>query len=174
MSNKIRYTITAVFIVFSVWSYFTPYLAVSEMKSAAEAKDAARLSEYVNYPELKESLKASLNSTFSSEAVKKKDTDPFASLGVAMAAAFIDPMIDALVTPESLAMMMKGNTPQANRKNKASELSDVDFETTMGYENFDRFAVKVTKRDESDEPVVLIFNRDGMFAWKLSGVRLPL
>lgn len=143
------------------------------MKSAAEAKDAVRLSEYVNYPELKESLKASFNAKLASEVLKKKDADPFSAMGAAMVTAFINPMIDVFVAPESLAMMMKGDTPQVNKNAATSESSDTDVATSRSYESFDRFVVTATKKGAVDESIDLVFKRDGMFAWKLSGVRFP-
>ena len=71
-------------------------------------------------------------------------------------------------------MMMKGDTSQANKGNTMTEPSDTDVETSMSYESFDRFVVTATKKDAVDESLGLVFNRDGMFTWKLSGVRLPL
>lgn len=174
MSTKTKLSFAIAFVAFSTWFYFTPHLAVSGMKSAAESKDAVKLSGYVNFPALKESLKASFNAKLASEVAKEKDGSPFAALGTAMAAAFINPMIDALVTPESLAMMMKGDKPQPADKAEQTKPSDSDADTSMSYESFDRFVVTVKKRGSTDEPLGLVFNRDGMFSWKLSALRLPM
>ena len=38
------------------WLALTPYLAVRGMKSAADAKDSAALSAYVDFPAVRESL----------------------------------------------------------------------------------------------------------------------
>lgn len=174
MTNKTKLSLAAVLALFSVWFFFTPHLAVSTMKSAAEARDAAKLSSHVNFPALKESLKASFNAKLASEVTKEKDGDPFSALGAAMAAAFINPMIDALVTPESLAMMMKGDKPQPGTNAAASTKSDTDVNTAMSYESFDRFVVTVKKKGEASDPIGLVFNRDGLFSWKLSAIRLPI
>lgn len=174
MSTKIKLSLAIVFVAFSTWFYFTPHLAVSGMKSAAEAKDAAKLAGYVNFPSLKESLKASFNAKLASEVAKEKDDNPFAVFGAAMAAAFINPLIDALVTPESLAMMMKGEKPQPTEKAEQTKPTDSDVDTSMSYESFDRFVVTVKKKGTTEEPIGLVFNRDGMFSWKLSALRLPM
>lgn len=174
MTNKTRFSIAAVVIVFGVWFFFTPYLTVSGMKSAAEARDSAKLSGYVNFPDLKESLKATLNAKLAWDVTKAKDGNPFAALGAAMATAFINPMIDALVTPESLAMMMRGDKPHPGKNGTQSPQSDSSADTSMSYESFDRFVVTVKKKGETGEPVGLVFNRDGMFSWKLSAIRLPI
>lgn len=183
MNTKNKLAIAIVVVAFSTWFYFTPHLAVSAMKSAAEAKDAAKLSDYVNFPAVKDSLKASFNAKLASE-VPKNNGNPFGALGAALAVAFINPMIDALVTPESLAMMMKGEKPKpANNSVQspspeseivASKSSESDDDTSMSYENFDRFVVTVKKKGSTEEPVGLVFNRDGIFSWKLSALRLPI
>jgi len=173
LTNKAKFSIAAVLILFSVWFFFTPHLTVSAMKSAAEARDAAKLSSYVNFPALKDSLKASFNAKMVSEIQKKKDGNPFSALGVAMAAALINPMIDALVTPESLAMLMEGEKPGHERNTTASAQSEPNTETVMSYESFDRFIVTIKKKEKAGEPIGFVFNRDSLFSWKLSAIRLP-
>jgi len=89
--------------------------------------------------------------------------------------AFISPVIDALVTPESLAMIMKGDKPQFGMSKKESPKPAPDTETSMSYESLNSFAVTIKKKNDTQEPVVLVFNRDGIFAsWKLSAIRLPM
>jgi len=173
MSRKMRYLAIAIFVASGVWFYFTPHIAVSQMESAAEARDATRLSEYVNYVELKESLKTEFNTTLSTMARQKIDADPLGALGAALVAGFVDPMIDTLVTPEGLAMMMKGNVSRNNRQVPASKSSGVEVRMSTSYESFNRFIVIASPMDAQDEPVKLVFNREGLFSWKLSGVRLP-
>jgi hypothetical protein len=174
MSTKAKLSISIVFVAFSTWFYFTPHLAVSGMKSAAEARDAAKLSGYVNFPAVKESLKGSFNAKLASDVTKEKSGNPFAAFGATLAAAFINPMIDALVTPESLAMMMKGDKPQPAKSTEQTKPSGSDADTSMSYESFDRFVVTVKKKGTTEEPLGLVFNRDGIFSWKLSALRLPI
>lgn len=174
MSTKTKLANAIVFVAFSTWFYFTPHLAVSGMKSAAEAKDAAQLSGYVNFPAVKESLKGSFNAKLASDVMKEKGGNPFAAFGAALAAAFINPMIDALVTPENLAMMMKGDKPHPAKNTEQTKPSGSDADTSMSYESFDRFVVTVKKKGTTEEPLGLVFNRDGMFSWKLSALRLPI
>jgi hypothetical protein len=178
MQKKATYGIAATVIaaVVGVWFYFTPYIAANSMKKAAEANDSATLSSYINFPSLKESLKANFNAMLATEAVKSKDSNPFGALGAALAAAFINPMIDALVTPESLAMMMQGNKPDLEKGAARTEKKPTgasDTEMTMGYESFDRFAVSVKKKGDADDPVTFVFHRQGLLTWKLASLRLP-
>lgn len=174
MTSKSKFSIALVVVTLCTWFFFTPYIAVRGMKAAAESKDAAKLADYVNFPALKASLKGSFNAKLASTVTNDKSENPMAAFGAALAAALINPMIDALVTPESLAMLMKGDKPQPSSIAKQSKSQDSDTDTTMSYESFDRFVVTVKKKGSQDAPVGLVFNRDGFASWKLSALRLPL
>lgn len=129
--------ITAIAAVFSVWLYFTPYIAANNMEKAAKANDSATLSSYIDFPLVKENLKANFNAIIATELAKKKTGDSSDALVAAMATAFISPMVDALVTPENLAMIMQGNKPNLGKSNpstekKASGAPDTAPDITMG------------------------------------------
>ncbi|MFA7239599.1 MAG: DUF2939 domain-containing protein [Sulfuricellaceae bacterium] len=174
MSKTITLSIVIALIAFCTWFYFTPHLAVNGMKTGAEAKDAAKLSSYVNYPALKESLKAGFSAKLTSGAAKESKL--LGVLGAALADAVVNPTIDALITPESLAMIMRGDKPQpANNATKnTTQSKPSETETSMAYESFDRFVVTIKKKGATGEPFGLVFNREGLFSWKLSALRLPL
>lgn len=159
-----------------VWFFFTPHLAVRSMRAAAGERNAAKLSSHVNFPALKESLKASFNAKIAAETAKEKESNPFAALGAAMAAAFISPLIDALVTPESLAMIVQGDKPRLGMGKNESRKSAPDTETSMSYESLNSFVVTIRKKnDPNGETMGLVFNRDGLLSsWKLTALRLPL
>jgi hypothetical protein len=183
MASAIRLGAAAVLLaVFGTWFYYTPYLAAKNMRAAAEAKDSVALSRYINFPSVRESLKASFNAKMLSEIGKKQDANPFAGLGAAFAMALVGPMVDAMVTPEGLAVMMKGEKPAldaskpmaVSAKAPSSASSEPDTETTMRYETFDQFVVTIKRKGTTDDPVGLVFQRDGLISWKLSAIRLPL
>jgi hypothetical protein len=156
------------------WFFFTPHLAVRGMRAAAEARDATKLSQYVNFPALKESLKSAFTAKLAAEAAKSQEGNPFAALGAAFAAAFISPLIDALVTPESLAMIMKGDKPELGKTRKEPSAGPPETETTMSYEGLHLFVVSLKAKGSAEEPVGLVFSREGFFSpWRLSAIRLP-
>ena len=174
MSNKTRILIGGVLVVFGVWFYFTPHLAVLGLQAAAEANDAAKLAGYVNFPALKKNLKASCNAKLAPGVVKGKKPNPFAALGATVTAACINPMIETLVTPKSLVMMFRGDKPQPARKTTRAKPPETGTKISTSYESFDRFVVTIKKEGSTDEPTGLVFNRDHLFSWKLSALRLPM
>lgn len=176
MNKKITNAIAALLIVLVVWFYCTPYLAVNAMRSAAEEKNAAKLSGYVNYPAVKEDLRTTFNTKLAAQLGKEEGENPFAAMGEAMAAALINPIVEALVTPESLAIMMEGDNEQtqpAENDTKPSEAKKPGAETSMAYESLNRFVFTVTQKNETGEAIGLVFHREGIFSWKLSALRLP-
>jgi Protein of unknown function (DUF2939) len=170
----------AALLTLGVWFYFTPHLVLRDMRAAAQTKDAAKLSAHINFPSVKDSVKAKLSTKF---APGTQDGDmPFAGLGAALAGMLINPLVDALVTPESLAVMLtRGEKPKPaspaptpDAPTAPSAEAPKETETHAAYESFDRFVVTVRRANSSEEPVGFVFAREGVVGWKLSALRLPL
>ena len=180
MSNKLKAASLGAFVAFGVWFYFTPHLAVSRMQSAVEAGEFEKLSGYVDFPSLKDNLTTDLRAKLSSGLAGEYSEHPLATaLGSTMAAAFINPTIEALVAPANLAMAMKGVAPQpTDQRSKSSKSKPAvihsEVETTMAYENFDRFIVTVKKREFTEKPLGLVFTGKGLFSWQLTALKLPM
>jgi hypothetical protein len=172
MTSKI--VAVALLAVLGVWFYMTPYNAYSAMAKAAENRDATTLADYVNFPALRESVKANLNAKFSAEVARQGDGDPAAALGAAFASALINPMVEAMITPDSLTAMIRNGVPPSGEAAGEAASAEARTETTKGYEGFNRFVVKVRRLDSGREPVVFVFHREGLVSWKLSAMRLPL
>ncbi len=169
--NVLAYVAAIVIAVLCVGFYFTPHIAVNSMKSAVEARDAARFSQYVDYPALRESLKRELTAKLVGET-QGKNKDPFAAMGASMAAAFIDPAVDKLMTPEGLAMLMAGGKEAPAKRNKKAPGPKAEIDMAMAYESFNKFIVALWEKDKQNDAVQLVFNRDGFFSWKLAAVRM--
>lgn len=168
-----------------VFYLVSPYWSLYRMRQAVEKNDAVYVSDHVDFPLLRESLKATFKAEMAKE-VAKEDGDGFEALGAAFGAMMIGPMVDALVTPEALIAMMQGkdldeietessgsvvtgDAPQA-----AEEEMNV---TTMRYEKLNRFVVQIADLAEGsaeEESVTLVFHRSGLFSWKLAGIRLKI
>lgn len=174
MNAKSKLFIAIAFVVSATWFYFTPHLAVAGMKAAMESKDADILSAYVNFPALKDSVKAGFSAKLAKQPIKEIEENSFGALGAALTKAFINPLVDAIVTPENLAMMLKGYKPKAVKSGAQPGSAQAETDTAMSYESFDRFVVTIKNKGAKDESVGLVFNRNGLFAWQLSALRFPI
>ena len=186
MGKKIAIVMVSVIIVLGgVGFYCTPYLAYRNMRIAAENKDTEALNSYVDFPSLKESLKANLNDKIARDSGGKGEGDAMDKLGAAIASAFINPMIDAFVTPEGLAMIVRGSIPDRKRSKRSSENKSEDSsekksshkdsgtEASMHYENFNSFVVAFKEKGSTEDQVHLVYKRHGFISWKLSAMKLP-
>ena len=170
-----------IIIALGVGFYFTPYWAVHNMKKAAQNRDARALSAYIDFPVLKENLKAEFTAMVARESGSDMSGNPYGAVSTAMTAAFINAMIDRIVTPEGLAILMEGEKPGAPEKaygngEKKSDNAGAcpNTETTMGYQGFNRFMVTFKDKGASDAPVRMIFKRSGIISWKLVALRIPM
>lgn len=178
MSKLITGLVGLVLLAIVGWFFASPYLAVKNMKDAADKRDATTLSSYVNYPALKENLKASFSAGMNAKA-EEKSSNPLAGFGAALASAFMGPMIDAIITPEGLAAMMRGQKPKAAggatepvTQDAPTKKSD-DPDVALGYEGLNKFVVNVNPKDKPEQKTKLIFLREGL-SWKLNSVELPI
>jgi hypothetical protein len=94
------------------YGYASPYLALDRLKRAADARDAQTVSEYVDYPALRESLKEQVVGLLTRRL--HASGNPFAALGAMIGVALIGPMVDAYATPEGVAALLNGMPPRGN------------------------------------------------------------
>ena len=157
----------------------SPFLAVHEMRAAARAHDAAKLGGYVDFVALRESMKRGVQTRLlGRERNENGDPSPANAMGAAVAGALLGPMVDALITPESLTRLLQGQHPARAVVGgvigtDASPASGESLDTHFGYEGLNSFVFSVKKQDTEDEPVDLVFHRNGLFGWKLAELRLP-
>jgi hypothetical protein len=184
MIKKIIIALASIIVVLAgIGFYFTPYLTYRNLRIAADNKDAAALSEYIDFPKVKKSLKENFKTKI--EVTEKKGGDTFAGMGAAIASAFINPLVDAFVTPETIGMMMQGNMPPLMKKERRAEKkseSDGEKKASRGsggpdvltyYDTFNTFVVEIKKKGSEEGPIALVFKRNRLIYWKLSGVMLP-
>ena len=92
--------VVAVLIVIAasaLWQFESPAWTLKGMKDAAQSHDAEALNAYIDYPALRESLKAELMARMMAEA--QKDKSGFGAVGMAFGSALMGPMIDGLCFP---------------------------------------------------------------------------
>ena len=163
--------------LFAIYIVAAPYITVHQMKSAAESHDGEALSEYVEFPSVRQSIKDQVNVMFAKKMAEDEEmkNNTFAAFGAALAGMMVDKMVDAYVTPTGITQLMAGGKPQpqATQGEEASSsaarkpLSDA----SMSYESLDKFVVRVKGNDGGEGKFVL--RRRGL-SWKLTDIIIPL
>lgn len=148
----------------------SPYLAVRNFKIAALSADVDKLDATVDFPAVRESLKSQLSAAMMREMTESPEMkdNPFAGLGAMMMPAIIDKAVDAFVTPDGLSALARGSRPQESPKP-----ANIDVDYDYEYINMDRFRVKVSNKDASQGSAGLVFERRGLFTWKLIRIEIP-
>lgn len=174
MKKPLAVLILAVILALAGWAGYSPYRTVHRMQEAAAAKNYGVLAQDVDFPAVKEDMKARLRAKVAGpDAAKTEKEDSLAGLGTRLAMAFIEPMVDTLVTPETVAMMLKGVAPPRRKGEPPPAQPDEGTETVMRYEGLNRFVVTARPRQGSERPVILVLERRGLATWKLASVILP-
>lgn len=152
-----------------------PYLTVYELRVAAKKHDASALSEYVDFPSVRQSLKDQANGAFLKEMASNGDVkgNPFGALATAFAGTLIDKMVDAYMTPEGLIALMSGEKVIQRQAQGHGHVQGRPVQTeplsgaSMSYRSLNEFVVRA--RGDSS---TLVFRRYG-FRWKLAEIRIP-
>jgi hypothetical protein len=185
----VKKLIVVALVLFAAWLFATPYLTLHSIKSAAEEKDIQSLSQYIDFPAFKESLKTNLKGKINRTLAKTHNDNPYANLldaaGSQLAVRMIDPLLDAVVTPESVAELLQGNPPAADsgkEKGKGKEgIGDVlsfmpssqNVDVVAGYKSFDSFVITLKEKGSGKEVMAFILKRQGLSSWRVVGVKIP-
>jgi hypothetical protein len=156
-----------------------PVLTAKALVRAAKAGDERKVEAMVDFPALRESLKAELNA----ELAARMSRDPrladsgLGGLGMMLAPMILSGAVDAVVTPQVVTRMVTtAEAPDPNRRSGPEPMGEKakgkDIHQSWGYRGFNQFAVTLTERSRPDEHLALILERRGLFDWKLAAVDL--
>lgn len=182
MSNTTKAAIAAIALAVSgvgAYWYYLPYIAMKQMRTAAEQRDADSFNDHVDYSKVRESLKGQLAAMMAEKLGSEGGASGgFEGLGAALGLALINPMIDAMVRPEMVMRSMQEGKfkplPSAagNSTGTAEPAKEPKWE-------FDRvganklIAYAVDPDGKAGTQVGAVFERSGFADWKLTELRLP-
>ena len=176
MNKKIIGAIIALAVAICGYLYATPYIALNNIKKAAQAGDSETVSKYIDYPSVRQSFKDQMNAMMAKELMNQ-DTDGFAALGAMLASTMVDKMVDGFVTPEGMTLMLKGkNLKDAEQDSRDTQTAETQEESKpeyeAGYTSMNDFEVIIKDQGQSKEVKVLMV-RDGL-SWKIHKIAVPM
>ncbi len=166
-------------LVFGLLLYASPYLALLQMRQAAGVRDGSALAAWVDFPSLRASVKLGVQQRLVGPRSpgSAEPPSPARAMGAAVASALLGPMVDALITPASLARLLQGVPPASaalpRPQGSEAAVPPPRVETAMGYEHPQRFVFSIRQAGEDEEPVELVRHRQGLFGWQIAELRLP-
>lgn len=194
MKLKSLVAVLVVLLALAAYWYWSPFLAVRELQSAAQKGDAETFNRHVDYPKVRESLKGQFSALLARKMGAQKDSDnPFAALGSLIGLGVVNQLVDAMVRPETvMAAMSHGKLAQpapgparapesapappagggAPEKAESKPNWIIDRE---GANKMTAYAVDPGKPDQPNaERLGLVFERSGFVDWKLTEIRMPI
>jgi hypothetical protein len=158
--------------------YYSPYLAMKAMHTAAQKKDADAFNDYVDYPKLRESFKGQVSAMVTEKMGASPDSGSgFAAMGAALGLAMANQMIEVMVRPETMMRVMQDGKVAPKLGTTTADAPRQEPEWSFERKG----ANKLIAYPGKDGPVSangekqtgLVFLRNGFADWKLSEVRMP-
>ncbi len=178
MNKKILGSVVALVIAIVGYLYASPYLVLNSIKTAAQNGESEKVSQYIDYPSVRQSFKDQMNAKMAKELMNQ-DNDGFAALGAMIASTMVDKMIDGFVTPEGMTLMLQGKDLKQSAQqsmggqdssNQENEEPKPEYEA--GYTSMNDFEVVIKDQDQSKQIKVLMA-RDGL-SWKIHKIAVPM
>ena len=176
-----KVTIAVLVLVVGVLAVYlgSPYWTLYQIRSAAAAGEGDRVAAYVDFPAVRSSVKSQFAAAMTKRMESKGKDNAFASVGHAIAFRMMDGLVDAMVSPEAVATMIRsGKAPRPVLDGKAAPFSASSGErpepkVSRGYEGLDTFRAALVDPATNEETLVAVLSRQGAFTWKLTAVRIP-
>jgi hypothetical protein len=172
------------------YGYASPYVTLNRLKTAADARDAATLNEYVDYPALRVSLKQQVGELLQRRVEAQHSSNPLLLFdatpdGVAALLNGMPPSgkpgeqpppagdtASAAAAPTPAAPPANANpTASATAAPPQDETAQPRPQASAGYRSFNEFVV-TWQRSANGERYAAVLQRHGLFSWKLAAVEL--
>ena len=170
MLRLVRLLVVIGLVAFAAAWAGSPLLAARALGQAAERRDARALERLVDFPALRQSVKAELRERRLAGLAARRD--PLSRAGAWAGGALIGGAVEAAVTPRGLTALLllggAGRPDGAAAEGKAAEPGPA-----LAYRGPNTFAVGIGRRTAKERPpVTLLLKRRGLFVWKLEAVEL--
>jgi hypothetical protein len=149
------------------WYFESPSWTLKQMADAVQSRDSEKFSDYVDYPELRESTKSQLKAAMTAE-IASGDSNGFETLGMMMGMSMVDNLIDGILTPEGVAAMFARQHSGSEAVKRPFGIEASDREIVR--DSFDRFRLHDKSKPGQDGD--LVFERHGL-GWKLAQIKVP-
>lgn len=194
-SKALKAAAVAVALGVGAYWYWSPFLAIHQLRAAARAGDADAFNDHVDYGRLRESLKgqfsAAIGDKLVTDAPKGDAAKAGAALGSMLAIALMDRMVDAVIRPESVMRILQEGkllpkdraeprTPRGGAGTPPGDGPGTDAPPSQPpvwsteRKSVDKLILYARAADQPEEKRTgLVFERRGFASWQLTEIRLP-
>lgn len=118
--KKIALITSVAIIAIGGWVYATPYIAVNNIKNSAEKKDYATLEAQIDFKTLRANFKEKMQALIIRGLEAKSGTEQdkaMSEFGQIIVESLIDPLVNNLITPQTISALVRGETPNEGLNN---------------------------------------------------------
>lgn len=164
-------SIVAVIAFAGGWFYSTPWFAMSGLRDAARDGDKAELSQRIDFPALRESLKVQLTKQIEDEAARSASPLEVSAAGSGLAKTFVEGMVDSVITPDSMASLLVSGSLVPKLDGQSQK--DIEWRVKRdGFSTFRAWPEDQTEAEPNAATPALVFKRSGL-SWRLSAIEIP-
>lgn len=159
--------------------YASPWITLNNLRSDAMAGKADKMSEYVDFPSLRESLKSQIQAVMMGSLSKPELKDnPFSGLAMVMAGSIVEGLVNTMASPNGIVNMVQGKDlregvaaqPSASASGPDSPAPTKAFNGSVNYDGLSRVIVK--GKDAKPDAPYIVMKREGLFSWKVVDIQL--
>ena len=158
--------------------YASPYWALHSLSNAVRDKDAARVSEYVDFVLLRDSVKELMTARMDAEMKTRgvPEDNPFANLAQTFVKGMLNQAVDAMVSPSGVVKLLQQQRSETPRSAPPPASPGGGSGTTdaqagskprfhVDYQNYSTVHVSSEGRE-----LGFVFRRYGLLSWKMVGL----
>lgn len=153
--------------------YVTPHLTALNLQQAVENEDEQAISNLVNFPVLRENLKAQVGDLITGKKPAAED-NIFSKITGTLTTGVSGFLIDKIVTPESIVFIIRhGKLKPENNGTAGSETAGESAandkpDLSFKYEHLNRFAINIKS---ADSDITIILTRESLLSdWQLTAL----
>ena len=163
----------AMLVLLGATSYASPWWRLQQLRDAVSERDATRVAGFVDFPALRENVKAQVMGRMGAGAPGQDHGGLLGNFGRTLAGVVIDPLVDALASPAGVTAMLEAGDVRVRYKTgdgmSPPSSSQDKVRYTLSYRSWDRVAIE----REGGDGGAFILHRHGLWSWKLGGIELP-
>jgi hypothetical protein len=170
MRNSKTLWAAAIFLaaLLAVWYFLSPFLLLRSLSFAVRNDDRDTIAADVDFPAVRDGLKQQLDSYVQTRAPRKHNA--FSNLLLQLAPAIGNQVIDAIVTPDGVATILRQHAPQTTGGASRPSLWRGNF----AWIGPDHLRATYANACHPDQPIALDLERRGLFGWQVTGLILPI
>jgi hypothetical protein len=151
----------------------SPFIAVSQMKRAIIDRDSKSLCERIDFQSLRKNLKNQFTPKLLQMRTTNSDNNFHAPIPLTFAFAFIDGLVEVLVTPAGVAALLEQgelfeDVPELEKTFRT--FTQMSNKSRFSFNSVSSFSLHILNANE--EKIEFSFQRNG-FHWKLTNVIVP-